>query len=116
MATVTKRELVVKISDETGLTQQLVFEVVRLTMDAISDALANGDSVVLRKFGAFQVKESKAKIGRNPKNPSKPVKIPPRATVRFKAANALKERVEPLLPKLREKARRADARKRSSAR
>ena len=76
MATVTKRELVSKVSDETGLTQQVVLDVVQRTIDAIGEALADGDTVVVRRFGAFHVKETKAKIGRNPKDPGRDVRIP----------------------------------------
>ena len=93
MATITKRELVIKVSNETGLTQQQVFDVVQRMMDSIVDALANGDSVVMRNFGAFQVKESKAKIGRNPKDPTRDVPIPPRAMVKFKPGKEMKEKV-----------------------
>ena len=102
MATITKRELVIKVSSETGLTQQQVFDVVQRTMDSITDALANGDSVVMRNFGAFQVKETKAKIGRNPKNPERDVAIPPRAMVKFKPGKEMKEKVAGVLPKIRE--------------
>ena len=102
MATITKRELVIKLSTETGLTQQQVFDVIQRTLDSITDALANGDSVVMRKFGIFQVKETKAKIGRNPKDPGRDVMIPPRATVKFKPGKEMKEKVAQVLPKLRE--------------
>ena len=102
MATITKRELVIKVSNETRLTQQQVFDVVQRTMDSIVDALANGDAVVMRNFGAFQVKETKAKIGRNPKDPTRDVPIPPRAMVKFKPGKEMKEKVAQVLPKIRE--------------
>ncbi len=103
MATVTKRELVIKISNETGLTQQQVFDVIQKTLDSITDALAHGDAVVMRNFGAFQVKETKAKIGRNPKDPSKDVPIPARAIVKFKPGKEMKEQVASTLPLIRER-------------
>ena len=103
MATITKRELVIKISNETGLTQSQVFDVIQRTLDSITDALANGDSVVMRNFGAFQVKETKAKIGRNPKNPDKDVPIPARAVVKFKPGKEMKEQVAGTLPLIRER-------------
>ena len=102
MATITKRELVIKLSNETGLTQQQVFDVIQGTLDSITEALANGDSVVMRNFGAFQVKETKAKIGRNPKDPGRDVPIPARAMVKFKPGKEMKEKVAQVLPKLRE--------------
>ena len=103
MATITKRELVIKLSTETGLTQQQVLDVIQRTLDSITDALANGDSVVMRNFGAFQVKETKAKIGRNPKDPEKDVPIPARAAVKFKPGKEMKEKVATTLRIIREK-------------
>ncbi len=102
MATITKRDLVVKISNETGMTQQQVFEVIQGTLDSITEELAKGNSVVMRNFGAFQVREVKGKIGRNPKDPSKDVPIPPRAVVKFKPGKQMKEKVAPILPLIRQ--------------
>ncbi len=103
MATITKRELVIKVSNDTGLTQAQVFDIIQRTMDAITDALAAGDSVVMRNFGAFHVRESKGKIGRNPKNPGIDLEVPPRAVVKFKAGQVMKDKVSAVLPLLRER-------------
>jgi nucleoid DNA-binding protein len=103
MATITKRDLVIKVSNETGLTQQQVFDVLQRTLDSITSSLAAGDTVVMRNFGAFQVREMKAKVGRNPKDPGKDVPIPPRAVVKFKPGKEMKEQVAQILPALREK-------------
>ena len=102
MVTITKRDLVIKLSNETGLTQQEVFAVVQGTLDSITEELAKGNSVVMRNFGAFQVREVKGKIGRNPKDPSKDVPIPPRAVVKFKPGKEMKEKVARILPTLQE--------------
>jgi len=100
MKTVTKRDLVVKISNETGMTQQQVFDVIQKTLDSVTTTLAGGDEVVLRNFGSFQVRETKQKVGRNPNKPGTDVIIPPRAIVKFKPGKQMKERVATLLPKL----------------
>jgi nucleoid DNA-binding protein len=103
MATITKRELVMKVSNETGLTQQQVFDVVQRTLDTIIEALAAGDSVMMRNFGAFYVRERKAKVGRNPKSPDKNLAIQPRAVVKFKPGLEMKEKVRAVLPVLLER-------------
>lgn len=100
MKTATKRDLVVKISNETGMTQQQVFDVIQKTLDTITQTLAAGDEVVLRNFGSFQVKETKQKIGRNPNKPGTDVVIPPRAIVKFKPGKEMKERVANVLPQI----------------
>lgn len=105
MATVTKRDLVVRISNETGLTQQQVFNVVQKTLDAVTSDLAKGHTVVMRNFGTFEVRQTKAKVGRNPKNPDQPVPIPARAVVKFKPGKDMKERVAPILPIIQEEGR-----------
>ena len=53
---VTKRDLVVRISNETGLVQQQVLDVVQKTLDYISDAVARGETVELRNFGVFEAR------------------------------------------------------------
>lgn len=108
MATITKRELVMKITDQLGikgveLTQHDVLEVVQTLIDEITNSLAQGDAVVMRNFGAFQVRETKAKIGRNPKNPAKDVPIPARAAVKFKPGKQMKEKVATTLHFIRER-------------
>ncbi|MBK1834869.1 HU family DNA-binding protein [Roseibacillus ishigakijimensis] len=103
MPTVTKRDLVNRISNLTGLTQQQVFEVVQTTLDEITSDLSKGDTVVMRNFGTFEVKVTKAKVGRNPKDPAKDVPIPPRAVVKFKPGKEMKEKVAPVLPIVQER-------------
>ncbi|MEZ5304771.1 MAG: HU family DNA-binding protein [Verrucomicrobiales bacterium] len=102
MATVTKRDLVVRISNSTGLTQQQVFDVIQHLIEEVTGSLAGGDEVVMRNFGAFQVKETKAKVGRNPNRPGTDVVIPPRAVVKFKPGKEMKEKVAMLLPSLQQ--------------
>lgn len=98
--TITKRDLVVDISNQTGMTQNEVYDVVQKFLDLVTHQLAQGNPVVMRNFGAFQVREVKGKIGRNPKDPGTPVPIPPRAVVKFKPGKEMKEKVARLLPQL----------------
>ena len=97
--TLTKRGLVNRISEETGLIQAQVFDVVQKTLDQISEALAKGDKVELRNFGVFDVKIRKARVGRNPTKPATDVPIPARAMVKFKAGKEMKAEVLKLTPK-----------------
>ncbi|MDA7657723.1 integration host factor subunit beta [Verrucomicrobia bacterium] len=94
----TKRDLVVQISNETKLTQQDVMLVVQKTLDHISEAVSSGNTVELRNFGVFEVKVRKARIGRNPNSPQTDVKIPPRVIVKFKAGKEMREGVQKLAP------------------
>ena len=96
--TLTKRDLVIRISGETGLAQQQVFGVVQKTLDYISEALAKGDKVELRNFGVFEVKTRKARVGRNPNKPETDVPIPARSMVKFKAGKEMRAEVLKLQP------------------
>ncbi|MDP4623944.1 MAG: integration host factor subunit beta [Akkermansiaceae bacterium] len=108
MATTTKRELVVNITDKLGvkgvdITQQDVHEVIQCLLDEVTDSLSLGKNVVLRNFGAFEVREMKAKVGRNPKEPGKAVQIPARAAVKFKPGKVMREKVATTLYLIRER-------------
>jgi nucleoid DNA-binding protein len=96
MANLTKRDLVVAISNETGMVQHQVFDVIQKTLDHITTALAEGDAVELRNFGVFDVKLTKARVGRNPNVPGSQFVIPPRATVKFKAGKLMRQKVAKL--------------------
>ena len=95
----TKRNLVLRISEETGLIQTQVFEVVQKTLNHITEALAKGDKVELRNFGVFEVKIRKARVGRNPNQPETDVPIPARAMVKFKAGKVMAAGVLKRTPK-----------------
>ncbi len=108
MSTITKRELILSITDKLGLKgtairQQDVQLVVQSLIEEITDSLAQGNNVVLRNFGAFDVREMKAKVGRNPKDPAKNVPIPARAVVKFKPGKEMKEKVATTLQVIRER-------------
>ena len=93
MANLTKRDMVVKISADVGITQQQTFDVIQKTLEHITDSLAAGDNVELRNFGVFEVRLTKSRIGRNPNKPETDVIIPARATVKFKPGKVLRQRV-----------------------
>lgn len=94
----TKRDLVVRISNETELTQHEVAKVVQKTLDHICAAVAGGATVELRNFGVFEAKVRKARIGRNPNDPKKDVEIPARVIVKFKPGKEMREGVKDLIP------------------
>jgi len=96
----TKRDLVIRISNDTGLIQQDVMAVVQKTLDYITEALIAGKNVELRNFGVFEVKLRKPRVGRNPNDPSKDVQIPARAVVKFKAGKEMREQVLSLTAKI----------------
>lgn len=108
MSKLTKRDIVVAISNQTGMVQHQVFEVVQKTLDQIIDSLARNVAVELRNFGVFQPRLTKPRVGRNPNQPGSSFVIPPRATVKFKAGKIMRQRVEKLSREMKEAAERRE--------
>ena len=111
MAKLTKRDIVVAISNQTGMVQHQVFDIVQRTLDKITDSLANNVPVELRNFGIFQPRLTKPRVGRNPNQPGSSFVIPARATVKFKAGKVMRQRVEKLSRELKEAAAKKTAEK-----
>ena len=93
MANLTKHDLVIRISNETGMIQQDVLNVIQRMFDHLTESLAHGQAVEFRNFGVFEVKHRKARVGRNPNRPERDVPIPSRAVVKFKAGKEMKAKV-----------------------
>ncbi len=89
----TKAELVAKIAAEAGVTKAAAERCVNAFVAALTDALAKGERVALPGLGVFNVKERKARKGRNPRT-GEEITIPARKVVVFHPAKALKEKVK----------------------
>jgi DNA-binding protein HU-beta len=87
-----KTDLVNKVSFETGLSKKDVDTIVSATLNAISQALAEGDKVQLIGFGNFEVKESAQREGRNPKT-GEAITIAASKKPVFSASKVLKDSV-----------------------
>ena len=88
----TKKEIVLKISEEADLKQIDVKKVVQGVLDNIVEALTKGETVELRNFGIFKVKSRKPRVGRNPKT-GVAVPIPEKRIVTFKSGMVMKKKV-----------------------
>ena len=89
----TKKDIVMKVSTDTNLTQQDVKKIVQKTLDAITESLERGETVELRNFGVFKVKSRRGRIGRNPRT-GEEVPVPEKKVVVFKPGLILKQRVK----------------------
>ena len=87
-----KAELVAAVADKTGLSKKDSEKAVNATFEAITAALEAGEKVSLVGFGAFDVKERAARMGRNPRTKEE-VEIPASRVPQFKAGKALKDAV-----------------------
>ncbi|MDD6603967.1 MAG: HU family DNA-binding protein [Eubacteriales bacterium] len=87
-----KTELAAVVAEKTGLSKADAAKAVAATVDAITDALVEGDKVALVGFGTFAVKERAARQGVNPRTGEK-VTIAAAKAPAFKAGKALKDAV-----------------------
>jgi len=88
-----RSELIQKIADENPhLTQRHVERIVNTVFEEIIEALAKGDRVELRGFGAFSVKHRPARTGRNPRT-GESMTIPAHKAVKISASSTLKKAV-----------------------
>ena len=85
-----KAELVAAVAEKTALSKKDSEKAVNAAFEAITAALVGGDKVQLVGFGAFEVKERNARVGRNPKTKEE-IQIPASRVPVFKAGKALKD-------------------------
>ncbi len=89
----TKKDIVLRITDMTGIKQVDVKKIVQKTFDVIIDSLTRGEKVELRNFGVFKIKERRARFGRNPRT-GESVPVPPRKVVVFKPGLEMKQKMK----------------------
>ncbi len=89
----TKKDIVLKITDATGIKQVDVKTIVQATFDVIVESLIRNEKVELRNFGVFKIKERKARFGRNPRTGDS-VPVPPRKVVVFKPGLEMKQKIK----------------------
>ena len=91
--TLTRADLAEAVHQEIGLTRQDCAGLVERTLDLIAEALQGGEIVKLSGFGVFQVREKRARMGRNPKT-GEPAAIDPRRVISFRASQVMKAEIE----------------------
>jgi len=86
----TKADLVEKIAEKTGLTRTDVAVLVDGFLDAVKNAMKEGNNIEIRGFGTFKIKSRKARKARNPRT-GEEVPVPDRKVPVFKPSNEFKE-------------------------
>ena len=88
----TKIDIINKISDQVGLQKPESETAVETIIALVKESLGKGESVIIRRFGSFQVRQKRERVGRNPKT-GKEASISARKVVRFKAGKYFKSAV-----------------------
>lgn len=86
-----KRELIDEVAKElNNYLKKDINQAVDIILDAITDAVSEGNRVEIRGFGSFSVRSRKARVTKNPKT-GKIMSIPPRKTLNFTMSKSIKE-------------------------
>ena len=89
---VKKADLASRIADELNITKARAEDAVDAILDEVKLVLSEGEPVILRRFGTFQVRDKRPRLGRNPKT-GEEADIPARRVVRFKAGKYFRDAV-----------------------
>ncbi len=88
----TKTDLVAQVAQVAGITRAEAQRVVEAVFSVVRDALARGEKVTLTGFGTFEVRNYKARSGRNPQT-GETIQVPAHRRATFRAGKSLKDAV-----------------------
>lgn len=89
MATITKKELIDRIADNTQAKRVIVKRIVQSFLDEVIEELAKNNRLEFRDFGVFETKNRAARVAQNPKTLER-VRVPAKRTVKFKTGRLMK--------------------------
>ncbi len=92
MATITKKELIDRITENTQAKRLLVKVTIQNFLDELISELGKGNRLEFRDFGVFEVKERAARVAQNPKTLEK-VQVPAKRKVKFKMGRIMREKL-----------------------
>lgn len=92
MATITKKELIDKISEDTQAKRVLVKKIIQTFLDEITAELKKGSRLEFRDFGVFETRTRASRVAQNPKTLER-VEVPTKRTVKFKMGRLMKESI-----------------------
>lgn len=87
-----KTELIAAVAEKAGIEKKDAAKTVAAVLDTITETLAKGDRIQLPGFGAFEIRERSARVGKNPIT-GEMIQIPAAKVPAFKAGKALKDAV-----------------------
>ena len=93
MATVTKKDLIDRIAQNTNQRRVVVKRTVQRLLDEMIRELGKGNRLEFRDFGVFEIKERAPRVAQNPKTLER-VEVPAKKTVKFKVGRLMKKSVD----------------------
>lgn len=93
MTTITKKDLIDRIAEETDQKRVVVKKTVQSFLDQVILELGKGNRLEFRDFGVFEIRERKARTAQNPKT-LEPVEVPSKRVVKFKVGRLMQRSLE----------------------
>lgn len=87
-----KNEIITNVSNKTGYSKTDCEKIVDAFSESISEALVNGEKVIIKGFMSFEITERPERKGRNPKT-GELTTFPPVKSVNCKIAQAIKDKI-----------------------
>ena len=88
----TKADIIEAIYDEVGFSKRESAGIVETTFGIIKETLENGENIKLSGFGSFNIRDKRARRGRNPQTGGS-ITITPRRVLAFKVSNILRDQL-----------------------
>jgi nucleoid DNA-binding protein len=92
MSTITKKELIDRIAENTNTKRAVVKPVIQCFLDEVAAELAKNNRLEFRDFGVFETRTCAARKAQNPKTMEQ-VQVPAKRTVKFKMGRLMKQGV-----------------------
>lgn len=92
MSTVTKKELIDRIAENTQTKRVVVKRIVQNFLDEVVNELVDGNRLEFRDFGVFETRTRAARVAQNPKTLER-VPVPAKRTVKFKMGRLMKQKL-----------------------
>ena len=97
MPTITKKELIDRIAEQTQAKRVVVKRIVQSFLDEIVNELSKSNRLEFRDFGVFEIRTLAARIAQNPKTLER-VHVAAKRAVKFKMGRLMKEKLASLTP------------------
>ena len=97
MATITKKELIDRIADQTQAKRVTVKQIIQSFLDEVTTELAQNNRLEFRDFGVFETRTRASRVAQNPKTLER-VEVPAKRTVKFKMGRLMKEKLAETVP------------------
>ena len=92
MSTVTKKDFIDRIAENTQAKRVVVKRIVQNFLDEVVEELAEGNRLEFRDFGVFETRTRAARVAQNPKTLER-VPVPAKRTVKFKMGRLMKQKL-----------------------